>query len=130
MPTSYILLVDDNKSIRDCLIWVLEEEGYEVITSGNGQEALDYIEKNPVLPAVILLDLMMPIMNGWQFREIQQANVKLRMIPTVILSAKINIENQNFHANEFLLTKPFDIDALLLLIRKNIVNLNEGIVEE
>ncbi|RUR05510.1 response regulator [Legionella sp. km772] len=120
MHEPYILLVDDNQSIRDCLIWVLEDEGYGVITASNGQEALDLLEKAPSLPDFILLDLMMPIMNGWQFRERQRLNPRFKTIPTLILSAKINIENQVFYPNEYLLPKPFDIEELLELIREKI----------
>ena len=124
MSEPYILLIDDNKSIRDCLIWVLEEEGYGVLTASNGKEAFELLETNPSLPDFILLDLMMPIMNGWQFREIQQLSATLKDIPTMILSAKINIENQSFYPNEFLLPKPFDIEELLILIRENIVGVS------
>lgn len=120
MSKSCILLVDDNQSIRECLIWVLEEEGYEVLTAVNGQEALDVLETR--LPDFILLDLMMPVMNGWQFREQQHLNPHLKNIPTLILSAKINIESQRFYSNEFFLPKPFDIDELIDLIKNNLRN--------
>ncbi len=121
MDEPYILLIDDNKSIRECLIWVLEEEGYFVITASNGKEALDFLEKNSSLPGLILLDVMMPIMNSWQFREEQRLNPRLQNIPTLILTAKINVENQVFYPNEYLLAKPFDIEELLSLIKKNTV---------
>jgi CheY-like chemotaxis protein len=117
MQEPYILLVDDNKSIRDCLIWVFDDERYSVITASNGKDALELLEKNPSLPDFILLDLMMPIMNGWQFRELQQLNPRFKNIPTVILSAKINIAEQTFYSNEYLLPKPFDIEDLLVLIK-------------
>lgn len=118
MQEPYILLIDDNKSIRDCLIWVFDEEGYSVITASNGKDALELLEKNPFLPDFILLDLMMPIMNGWQFRDQQQLNPRFKNIPTIILSAKINIAEQTFYPNEYLLPKPFDIEDLLVLIKK------------
>src|SRR5579862_4602951 len=67
---SGILIVDDDPDIRDSLKEVLEDEGYEVNGVANGREALDYLRKSP-RPCVILLDLMMPVMDGWQFRREQ-----------------------------------------------------------
>lgn len=122
MHKSPILLIDDNKSIRDCLIWVLEEEGYAVNTASNGQEALDFLENRGILPELILLDVMMPILNGWQFREQQHLNHSLKVIPTIILTAKIHWEHNVLHANECFLPKPFDIEELIKLIKEKLAN--------
>ena len=75
---SGILIVDDDPDIRDSLKEVLEDEGYEVNGVANGREALDYLRKSP-RPCVILLDLMMPVMDGWQFRKEQK---QIRRSPT------------------------------------------------
>ena len=65
-PCGGILVVDDDPDIRDSLREVLEDEGYDVASVGNGREALDYLKQASPRPWVILLDLMMPVMDGWQ----------------------------------------------------------------
>lgn len=117
MKVPYILLVDDNKSIRECLTWVLDEEGYAIATASNGEEALTFLEKISLLPSLILLDVMMPIMNGWQFLEKKRLNLRLNKIPVLISTAKINLEDRLFQANEYFLPKPFDIEELVALIK-------------
>lgn len=71
MNKKYILLIEDNESIRKSLVWALEEEGYPIITASNGKHALNLLEKEP-FPSLIILDLMMPEMDGWTFREQQK----------------------------------------------------------
>lgn len=83
---STILVVEDEFAIREALTEFLEEEGYTVDGASNGQEALDYLASSPP-PALILLDLRMPIMNGAQFLEIQRRDPALASIPVVLLSA-------------------------------------------
>ncbi len=81
-----VLLVDDDYDIRAVLCEVLEQEGFRVGVATNGREALTYLENNPV-PSLILLDLMMPVMNGFEFRELQVANPKWAKIPVIVMSA-------------------------------------------
>lgn len=81
-----ILIVDDDPGIRCILQEVIEYEGYGVISADHGQMALNLISEENI-PDLILLDLMMPVMNGWEFLEHKQKNSKLAAIPTVILSA-------------------------------------------
>ena len=71
-PCGGILVVDDDPDIRDSLREVLEDEGYDVSCVGNGREALDHLKAASPRPCVILLDLMMPVMDGWQFRKEQK----------------------------------------------------------
>lgn len=86
-PTSKtVLLVDDDYDIRSVLCEVLEQEGFDVGIATNGREAIDYLEMNAA-PSLILLDLMMPVMNGFEFREIQVANPKWAKIPVIVMSA-------------------------------------------
>src|SRR5215510_8699670 len=66
--TQRVLVVDDDQDIRDALCELLRDEGYEAIAVANGEEALTYL-KGGNLPCVILLDLMMPVMDGWEFRR-------------------------------------------------------------
>jgi CheY-like chemotaxis protein len=83
-----ILVVDDDPDIRESLREVLEDEGYSVSCVGNGREALDYLKTaaSP-RPCVILLDLMMPVMDGWQFRREQKQDPAIADIPLVVITA-------------------------------------------
>ena len=76
-PCGGILVVDDDPDIRDSLREVLEDEGYEVACVGNGREALDHLKTANPRPCVILLDLMMPVMDGWQFRKEQKQDAEI-----------------------------------------------------
>jgi CheY-like chemotaxis protein len=81
-----ILVIDDDPDIRDALAEILVDEGYEVTGVNNGREALDYL-KEATRPSLILLDMMMPGMDGWSFRRELQKDPALAEIPVVILSA-------------------------------------------
>jgi CheY-like chemotaxis protein len=82
-----ILVVDDDPDIRESLREVLEDEGYDVACVGNGREALDYLKSSQPRPCVILLDLMMPVMDGWQFRREQKQDSAIADIPLVVITA-------------------------------------------
>lgn len=109
-----ILVVDDDRDIRETLAVVLEIEGYETLCAENGQAALDLLEKTEPLPSLILLDLMMPVMDAWQFRARQKESPRLRDLPVVIISAGGNVEQkaQNLEAAGWL-RKPLTIEQLL-----------------
>lgn len=81
-----VLVVDDDGPILDSLGEILAEEGYAVALARNGQEALAYLAANPS-PDCILLDVMMPVMNGYDFRRVQLRDARLAAIPTVLLTA-------------------------------------------
>jgi CheY-like chemotaxis protein len=116
-PSRDVLVVDDDYAIREMLIEVLEDAGYQVTSAENGQQALSLLQEAPALPCVILLDLMMPVMSGWAFREAQQADPKLADIPVVVLSARPGLQHDAFMTtvNEFL-QKPVDIAHLLTIV--------------
>jgi CheY-like chemotaxis protein len=78
-------VVEDHADLREMLALLLEAEGYEVETANNGAEALDALEHTR--PAVILLDLMMPVMNGWEFWDRRQIDTRLRNIPVIVVTA-------------------------------------------
>ena len=87
-PCNGILVVDDDPDIRESLREVLEDEGYTVSCVGNGREALDYLKTpSSPRPCVILLDLMMPVMDGWQFRREQKQDPTIADIPLVVITA-------------------------------------------
>ena len=81
-----VLVVDDDIEIRETLAGVLDEEGYAVAKAVNGREALDQIQAG-LQPSLIVLDLMMPVMDGWQFLEERAKDESLREVPVVIVSA-------------------------------------------
>jgi len=81
-----VLVVEDDEDLRDVLTTLLHELGYGVIIARNGEEALQQLRSGACLPCVILLDLWMPVMNGWQFREEQRKDASLAAIPVVALS--------------------------------------------
>src|SRR3712207_6404701 len=87
--TAHLLVVEDDQDIRETLQQALELEGYQVSTAGNGKEALDilHLADPPSRPHLILLDLMMPIMDGWEFLEKARSTNLLSGIPVVIVSA-------------------------------------------
>jgi CheY-like chemotaxis protein len=83
-----ILVVEDEPDIRHCLDRLLKREGHAVATSENAEQALKYLSGHP-LPRVILLDLVMPDMDGWQFLHERRRHPGLRSVPVVVFSAAL-----------------------------------------
>ena len=109
-----ILIVEDETPIRSIIAEILEYEGYPVASVRNGMEALDYLRQQAELPRLILLDLGMPVMTGWAFREEQQHDPKLAHIPVIIMSAITSFSRTVSTLNAAgYLDKPVDIPALL-----------------
>ena len=104
-----VLVVDDDPDIRDTLKDVLELSGYGVVAFGDAREALVWLEHGGH-PAVIILDLMMPGMNGWEFRAELDARPALKELPVVVLTGARN--GHDLHADAEL-KKPVDLDVLL-----------------
>lgn len=106
-----VLVVDDDPDILQTLALCLSSEGYKVTTASNGQEALDLLDREQ--PACVLLDLMMPVMDGWQFvAELERRGV--RQSPLLILSADRAVQGHAYKLRaEAFLAKPFDLDELL-----------------
>ena len=91
LPAGVILLVEDEASVREVIEAVLQDEGYGVVCTENGSAALDVLREG-LRPCIIILDLMMPVMDGWQFRALQLQDAELLKIPTVVYSAVGNID--------------------------------------
>lgn len=110
----HALVVEDDEAIADMLSIALEDEGYHFTCVRNGGDALQWLQGADLLPNVILLDLMMPIMNGLQFRSAQKQDWRISHIPVVFLSATNNQELLRQVADEgsTLLAKPIDFTAL------------------
>ncbi|HZF48124.1 MAG TPA: response regulator [Polyangiaceae bacterium] len=85
-----ILLVEDDTDVRESLAYLLSDQGYDVACAEDGQEALTYLQEGHK-PALILLDLMMPRMNGFEFRAKQRQEPDLATIPVIVLSASGNV---------------------------------------
>jgi CheY-like chemotaxis protein len=109
-----ILIVDDEGSIRDMLRLFLSHNGYTVAEAANGAEALELLRQAPQLPDLILLDLMMPVMSGVEFRELQREDAALARIPVVVISAAENLQDKapQLQADAYL-AKPIDFSELL-----------------
>ncbi len=104
-----ILVVEDDASTRNALCDFLELEGYQVESACDGIEALDYVHHHRS-PCLIILDLMMPRMDGWRFRAEQKKDPKLAKCPVVVVSA--STRDRGIDA-ECVLQKPVDLDGLL-----------------
>jgi CheY-like chemotaxis protein len=120
MSPGAILIVDDDNDVRSALSELLEEEGFSVNGAPNGREALALLRGGNVHPAVILLDLMMPGMDGWDFRSEQMRDPALAGVPVVIVSAsgfsRESIRTQ-FRPAAYV-EKPIERTALLAVIRE------------
>ena len=113
MPS--VMIVEDDRDTREMLGRFLELEGFEVRTAANGQLALEALQQE-VEPCVILLDLMMPVMNGWQFREQQVRDPRFSRIPVVVVTAAGPREDIPEITADGWLSKPVDFDRLLATI--------------
>ena len=112
-----LLVVEDDESARDALADILDLEGFDVALSSNGQEALNYLRSKP-LPDLIILDLQMPIMNGWQFRREQNKNPRLASVPVLVLTAFQSAGDMKVAA---VMRKPIDIQRLLSTVHELVV---------
>jgi signal transduction histidine kinase len=106
-----ILLVEDDRSIREAVQSVLEDEGYDVIQAENGRDALDRLRSGP-LPDLVVLDLRMPIMDGWEFRAAQKNDPNLAGIPVLAVSADGSAKAEAIAADGYL-RKPLSTRTLL-----------------
>lgn len=113
-----ILVAEDNEDIRETLAEVLSLEGYEVQAVSNGQEALQYLKKASP-PVLVLLDLMMPVMSGWEFLDAQKRNPKLERNPVVVLSAvpaTQSLEDLEPLGTAGAISKPINLSRLLEMV--------------
>jgi CheY-like chemotaxis protein len=108
-----ILIVEDESDIRELMQELLELEGYSVEAACNGQDALDRLHgcADPELPHLILLDVMMPVKDGFAFRVEQELDPRLARIPVVLLSADAHVEEKKMRMGaRAALRKPIDFD--------------------
>jgi CheY-like chemotaxis protein len=110
MTQPTILVVEDDADTREMLGRFLELEGFRVESAANGRQALDRLEAGAPA-AVIVLDLMMPVMDGWEFRRVQLRNAALADIPVIVVSAAGRERLRHIDADAYL-SKPVDLDEL------------------
>lgn len=120
MLNKKILLVEDDQDIRETLVELLEGEGYEVLFAENGQIGLDKLSEITELPNLILLDLMMPVKDGFQFCAEKEANPKIAHLPVVVMSADGHIRENQLRVNaKAYLKKPLDIYEIISIVQKH-----------
>jgi CheY-like chemotaxis protein len=112
--SGFVLIVDDDPDLLDVTSFVIENEGMAVETARNGEEALAVIGTGR-LPALVLLDLMMPVMNGWEFLAAVAGDPMLRSIPVVVLTAA---EHSEVPGAREVLNKPMDLKELLRVVER------------
>jgi CheY-like chemotaxis protein len=114
-----ILVVDDDSSIRDALTELLETEGYAVAAAANGYAALRRLRAG-LRPRMIFLDLMMPVMDGWDFRTEQLRDPDLRDIPVIIITAAgFSVETMRAQLGDIeLVPKPLPTEQLLTAVKR------------
>jgi CheY-like chemotaxis protein len=125
-PVRRILIIDDSMDNQCLLRTLLEAKGYQVDCSSNGAEALTLLQSVGVLPDVILLDLQMPVMDGYGFLDSQRNTPELRDIPTVVMSAdgdeeatRRKMQSPDEGRSPDVLTKPLSINSIVRAIERN-----------
>lgn len=112
-----VLIIEDDDGVRESVAAILRDEGYAVELASSGEAAMARLERGP-LPTLILLDLMMPEMDGIDFRRRQLADPTLSSIPVVVISARPDIARQaaRLHVDAFL-QKPMSFEELLHVVQ-------------
>nr|WP_216618559.1 response regulator [Corallococcus carmarthensis] len=115
-----VLVVDDDPDILEALSEILEAEGFEIRRARNGKEALERLDPDP--PDLILLDLMMPVMDGWEFAQrMRQKPPAVAGIPLIVLSADRNVGSKAKDIGAVgHLAKPFELNDLLSMVRQSL----------
>jgi CheY-like chemotaxis protein len=110
-----VLIVDDNEDAREALAEIFQIDGFAVLTAANGQEALELLKIEH--PCVVLLDLMMPVMNGWEFLRRRKAQPELAKIPVIVISAVLDrAAGAQAAGADAVLIKPMNLDNLATLV--------------
>jgi CheY-like chemotaxis protein len=117
--SAHILVVEDDPDIRESVVEILEDDGHVVTSAGDGREALDRLQSASPAPDLILLDLMMPVMSGYQFREEQLKLPAFASIPVLIVTADVNARSkvESLQVAGFV-QKPLKIQPLLDLVNQ------------
>ena len=114
-PGGPVLVVEDDVAIRESVCQILQDEGFPVVAASNGKDALAQLRKLSPQPRLILLDLMMPVMNGWEFYELVSRDKTISSIPIVVMSAQ---DTEEYAGPLRLLRKPLHLDQLLSMVNE------------
>jgi CheY-like chemotaxis protein len=114
-----ILIIEDDSEIRNTMIDFLEDEGFVVRAAENGAQGISILQESATLPGLIFLDIMMPVMDGIEFRSTQLKDVNYSKIPTVIFSADGRVNQKVDTAGTVeVLKKPVELDDVINLANK------------
>lgn len=119
---SLILIVDDDESVLEALADLLSVSGYEVARANNGAGALDYLRNNPP-PALIIHDLVMPVMDGWRLQQEMKKDAAMAHLPVVVMSALADPDGIDAEA---ILLKPFNITQFLEIVERLTSHVHSG----
>lgn len=116
-PTSTtVLLAEDDPDVRESLAEALWSDGYQVVAVANGAEALEQLRREP-RPASVILDLMMPVVDGWGFLAARSRDPQLLAIPVIVISAQPDVEERVQAAQARHIQKPVPVDRLLAMMK-------------
>jgi CheY-like chemotaxis protein len=115
-----ILVIEDDEVIRDTMQELLEAEGFSVECAADGDKAIQILRMNPPLPSLILLDMSMPVKDGFRFREEQQLDENLAHVPVLVMTADGNAETKAIQVSATgFIKKPFNIDYIVKMVRQH-----------
>ena len=115
-PNRPVLIVDDDLDIRELLAEALEEQGFDVVTAANGLEAITLVRNMTTPPSIILLDLMMPVLDGYGFLEQRAKEAMLAAIPVAVISAGHGLDPSRLSEAARIIPKPIDVGMLVSVI--------------
>lgn len=114
----YILLVEDDIDISEALESVFEMEDINFQSMKDGQSALHFLESTEQNPSLIIMDMMMPVLNGFEFRKKQLSNKKIAHIPTIAMTANCDLEKIKAGQFSDYIQKPLELDELVSKLNK------------
>jgi two-component system chemotaxis response regulator CheY len=115
-----VLVVEDDPDALDAITTILEDAGYDVLRAANGSEALRQLADHEGRCDLILLDLLMPVMNGWDFRRKQKDTPAFAGIPVLLMSAGAHLATVSGELNAAgTVTKPVEVDDLLAVVQRH-----------
>ena len=113
------MVVEDDRAIRNILVELLEDNNYQAVGAANGQIAIDTLRAAHAKPCLILLDVMMPVMDGWEFRDIQRQDPALSTVPVIVFTAHASIKDVTRRMGvDTVLRKPVDLDDVMSVVHK------------